>query len=83
MRNQREMCLEAKRAPSSLQEGNESHRAEEEAAHFGPAAAFRIQEPHRWQEFNSEVYCTYSSGPLTRCASYRACIMSAGAQAIL
>lgn len=82
MRNQREMCLEAKRAPSSLQEENESNRAEEEAAHFGPAA-FRIREPHRWQEFNSEIYCTYSSGPLTCCASYRACIMSAGAQAIL
>lgn len=38
-RNQRKMCLEAKRAVSSFGEENESARAQEEVAHLEPAVS--------------------------------------------
>lgn len=75
---------------SSLwEEYHERKRAKEEVACFEPAVS-SVQEPHWWQEFNSEVYFTDSSGlphravpgphfP-THCAHCRACTMSTGAR---
>ena len=71
---------------SSLWEDDECRRTQEEVACFDLAVS-SVQKLLRWQEFNSEVYFTYSSGPPhgavlgprlpSHCVLCRACTMSA------